>query len=330
MTLPVSDPASIPVRRLARCGLEVTRVGCGLWAQGGHWGPVDDAASLSAIDAALDEGVNFFDTADVYGDGHSERLLGKAMRGRRDRFIVATKIGWKGYDGERNRSAYDTVTKLIEGVESNLQRLDTDHLDVIQCHVFYEEPNTPVFIDGFRRLKQQGKVRAWGVSTGDIEHLKRFNAAGDCDTLQIDYSILNREPEREVLPYCLEHGIGVIVRGPLAMGLLTGKLTPDSTFEGDDFRKAWRDEPAQQAQYLRDLADVDRLRAALPGRALTEAALLFTLAHPAVTTVIPGARNARQARANSAAGRAAPLAPGELTAIDAVVPRGGGRKIWPA
>ena len=161
---------TMPTRALgARTGLEVTEVGCGLWAVGGHWGPTDDAAALDAIDTALDHGVSFFDTADVYGDGHSERLLATAMRGRRERFIVGTKIGWIGYDGNANQSQYTSPEKLIEGVESNLQRLGTDYVDVIRCHVFYPEPNTPVHvrarvwkvIDGRRQLimRGQGTVR---------------------------------------------------------------------------------------------------------------------------------------------------------------------------
>jgi len=183
--------------------LLVTDIGLGLWAvPGAEWGPAEDADSLAAIEAAFDAGVNFFDTADVYGDGHSEELLGEAMAGRRDRFIVATKIGWTGFDGENERSQYDTVDKLLAGVAGSLRRLGTDYVDVIQCHIDYPEPNTEVFIEGFRRLKERGTVRAWGVSTSDISHLRRFNASGECDVLQIDYSILNRLSEREVLPYC--------------------------------------------------------------------------------------------------------------------------------
>ena len=325
------DAAVITRRTLgARTGLEVSEVGCGLWAGGGHWGPTDDDAALEAIDTALDHGVNFFDTADVYGDGHSERLLARAMRGRRDRFVVGTKIGWTGYDGEANRSQYTSVEKLIEGVEGNLERLGIDCLDVIQCHVFYPEPNTPHFVEGFARLKEQGKVRAWGVSTGDLEHLKTFAEAG-CDTLQIDYSILNRGSEREILPYCKEHGIGVIVRGPLAMGILTGKFSGAETFEGDDFRKAWIEDARQHEQFRADLAMVERLRAlATPERSLAQAAIRFVLEHDAVSTVIPGARNARQAESNSAAGMMGRLGVQEKALIDGVVPPGGGRKIWPA
>ncbi|MEZ6319408.1 MAG: aldo/keto reductase [Phycisphaerales bacterium] len=327
----MATTTDIPTRQLTREGIQVTEIGCGLWAQGGHWGPIDDAASLSAIDAALDEGVTFFDTADVYGhDGHSEHLLGKAMKGRRDRFIVGTKIGWREYDGDKRSSQYTTVDKLIAGVESNLERLQTDYIDVIQCHIFYEDPTTPIFIEGFRKLKDQGKVRSWGISTGDLSLIKTFNALGDCGTLQIDYSILNRDPENEILPYCKAHGIGVIVRGPIAMGLLAGKFDAGSTFPEGDFRKAWIDDADQHAQFKKDLATVEALRTVAGDRSLVELALKFVLANDAVTTIIPGARNERQARSNCAIKQSPPLTPDELAAIDRIVPPGGGRKIWPA
>ncbi|MFT5424551.1 MAG: myo-inositol catabolism protein IolS [Phycisphaerales bacterium] len=322
--------STIPTRPLGKSGLEVTEVGCGLWAAGGAWGPTDDAGAIEAIEVALESGVTFFDTADVYGDGHSERLLGKAMKGRRDRFIVGTKLGWTNFDGDKGQSQYTTVEKLIAGVESNLQRLGTDYVDLIQCHIYFEDPTTPVFLEGFARLKEQGKVRAWGCSTSGLGLVKTFAEAG-ADSLQIDYSILNRDPENEVLPYCKEHGVGVIVRGPLAMGILTGKFKADQEFAADDFRKAWIDNAEQNAQYVKDLESVERLSPlASEPRSLAQTALKFVLAHDAVTTVIPGARNRRQAESNSAAGSMPPLSAIEMSLIGGVVTPGGGRKIWPA
>lgn len=313
-------------------GLSVSVIGLGLWAAGGdEWGTSEDRASLDAVETALEAGVNFFDTADVYGSGHSEELLGQAMRGRRDEFIVATKIGWTGYDDEADRSRYDDVASLVEGVESSLERLGTDHVEVIQCHIDHPEPNTPVFIEGFRKLKEDGIVKAWGVSTSDLEHLKQFNADGDCDVLQTDYSILNRTAEQEIFPYCQENGIGVIVRGPLAMGLLTGKYSASDTFPDGDFRRAWIEDPEQNEQFLRDLEVVDRLRAVVPeDGSMARFALRFAMSHPAVSTVIPGARNESQARANAQAASEPLLSATELKSVDRLVPRGGGRKIWPA
>jgi aryl-alcohol dehydrogenase-like predicted oxidoreductase len=244
---------------------------------------------------------------------------------------VATKIGWIDFNGQANRSQYDGVDKLVAGVEGSLSRLGTDHVDVIQCHVDYPEPNTPVFIEGFRRLKEAGTVRAWGVSTSDPDHLRRFNADGDCDVLQTDYSILNRTAEEELLPYCQEHEIGVIVRGPLAMGLLTGKYTVSDTFPQGDFRRAWIDDPAQHEQFLRDLAIVDKLRDVVPdGQSMAQFALRFVRNHPAVSTVVPGAKDRRQAESNSAAGLKPLLSDQESAAVDRLISPGGGRKIWPA
>jgi aryl-alcohol dehydrogenase-like predicted oxidoreductase len=294
-------------------------------------GPGDDKDSLEAIETALEHGVNFFDTSDAYGDGHSEVLLGRAMRERRDRFVVATKIGWIGFDHEAGRSSYDTVDELVAGVGESLARLEIPYVEVIQCHIPVLEPNTPIFIEAFRRLKDEGTVKAWGVSTGDIEVLATFNADGDCDVLQTDYSILNRTAERELLPYCQDHGIGVIVRGPLAMGLLTDKLTATTTFPVGDFRRAWLEDPVQNDQYQRDLAVVAALRDVVPEHeTMAQFALRFVRSHPAVTTAIPGARNRGQAASNSRAGLAPLLSDDEMAGVDRLVPPGEGRKVWPA
>jgi aryl-alcohol dehydrogenase-like predicted oxidoreductase len=322
---------TLQMRVLGKSGIAVTAMGIGLWAIGGNeWGATDDRDSLAAIDAALDAGITFFDTSDVYGDGHSEQLLGRAMKGRRDRFIVATKIGWRGFDGERRRTAYDTVEKLIAGVESNLRRLQTDYVDVIQSHISFRDPTMEVFLAGFQQLHRAGKVRAYGVSTSDLDYLKAFSADGLCATLQTDYSILNRTPEAAIFPYCQEQNIGVIVRGPLAMGILTGKFSADTRFGEGDFRRRWHENPDEHQTYLDDLAKVERLRPLAQGRTLAQVALQFTLAHPAVSVVIPGAKNAAQLRDNVQAALLPPLTRRELAQIDAITPPGGGRKIWPA
>ncbi len=322
---------SLNTRTLGKSGLSVTEIGMGLWAAGGdQWGTTDDQQIFDAIDFALDSGVTFFDTADVYGSGHSEELLGQSMQGRRDRFIVATKIGWRDFDGDAGKSAYDTVEKLIAGVESNLRRLQTDYVDVIQSHINFREPTMEIFLEGFQRLQRDGKVRAYGVSTSDFDYLQAFNADDGCATLQVDYSILNRTPEADILPYCQAHNIGVIVRGALAMGILTGKYDADTRFPEGDFRRSWHENPAEQAIYLADLVRVEKLASLANGRSLAQVALQFTLAHPAVTTVIPGAKNRHQMRDNVQAGLLPPLSADELAQVNTVVPPLGGRKIWPA
>ena len=309
----------------------VSEIGFGLWAAGGQeWGGTDDNAILNAIDFALDLGCNFFDTADVYGGGHSEELLGKAMEGRREQFIVATKIGWRDFDGEIGQSAYTTAKKVISGVESNLRRLGSDYIDVIQSHIDFRDPTMEVLIEGFQSLQTMGKVRAYGVSTSDLDYLKAFNKDSNCAALQIDYSILNRTPEKEVMSYCRDNGIGVIVRGALAMGILTGKFTPDTRFPESDFRHRWHEDQDEHQVFLKDLDTVEELRPLAKGRSLAQLALQFPLCHSAVSTVIPGIRDVEQARTNFQVGQLAPLTSEEMALIDDLVPPAGGRKIWPA
>ena len=323
--------ADIEKRILGKSGIEVTKIGVGLWAIGGDaWGETQDRESLDMISAALDMGINFFDTSDVYGDGHSERLLGQAMQGRREKFIVATKIGWRGFDEERQVSAYDTIEKLIAGVESNLQRLNTDYVDLIQCHIDFRDPNMEIFVEGFQKLQKQGKVRAYGVSTSDFDYLQAFNADNQTAALQIDYSILNRTPEKDIFPYTMEKDLGVLVRGPLAMGILTGKFSKDVTFEEGDFRQRWIENENEHQIFLNDLAKVEKLKALTEGRSLAQLAIQYTLQHPAVTVAIPGAKRISQLKENVKAALLPALTAAEMALIDAVTPSGGGRKIWPA
>lgn len=292
-------------RKLGRAGIEVSVIGMGCWAIGGDaWGPVEDETAKAAIRRALDLGVNFFDTADVYGRGRSERVLGEVLEGRRDEVVIATKVGlW--HSGDDRPNAYADPKMVFESCEASLERLRTDHIDVYQCHVWWDE-NTEVFVGAFEELKRQGKIRAYGVSTSQIEHLRHFDQAGTCDTLQFDYSILNRQPETELLPYCEDHDIGTIVRGPLRMGILTGKFTPETTFPEGDVRRNWPKEP----WYGEQLEKTEALKALAEGRRLSEIALSFVLRHPAVHTAIPGAKNPEQMEQNA---RAASV---ELTELD--------------
>jgi aryl-alcohol dehydrogenase-like predicted oxidoreductase len=321
----------ISYRKLGNSGLETSEIGVGLWAAGGDtWGKTEDQDIFDAIDYALDSGVNFFDTADVYGGGHSEELLGRAIQGRRDKFILATKIGWIDFDGDKGQSAYTTVDKLVAGVDGNLKRLQTDYIDLIQSHISFRDPTMEIFLEGFQRLQRDGKIRSYGVSTSDFEYLKAFNADGNCASLQIDYSILNRTPEADILPYCQANQIGVIVRGALAMGILAGKFSPDTRFEEGDFRRRWHESPDEYQVFLEDLNKVESIRQLAVDRSLAQLAIQFVLAHPAVSTVIPGVKNVAQARANLQAGTLRPMNPEELAVINSIVPPGGGRKIWPA
>jgi aryl-alcohol dehydrogenase-like predicted oxidoreductase len=252
------------------------------------------------------------------------------MKGRRDKFIVATKIGWLEFDHENQVSQYDTVEKLVAGVESNLKRLDTDYVDLIQCHIDFREPNMEFFVEGFQKLQAQGKVRAYGVSTSDFDYLQAFNADNQTATLQIDYSILNRTPEKEIFPYTMANDIGVLVRGPLAMGILTGKFSKDTTFEEGDFRQRWIENEDEYQTFLNDLAKVEKLKALANGRSMAQLAIQFTMQHPAVTVAIPGAKRVSQLRENLEAALMPALTDEEMALIDSVTAPGGGRKIWPA
>jgi aryl-alcohol dehydrogenase-like predicted oxidoreductase len=318
-------------RVLGKSGIEVPVVSVGLWAIGGDaWGATEDRESLNVIDRALELGVNFFDTADVYGGGHSEILLGQAMKDRRDRFIVATKIGWLDFDDQQGASAYNTPEKTIAGVETNLRRLGTDYIDVIQYHVDFQEPSMGAVIEGFQKLQTDGKIRAYGVSTSNFEYLQAFNHDNKASVLQIDYSILHRMPENEIFPYCQENNLGILVRGPLAMGILTGKFTAESRFPENDFRQRWHENPDEYKVFLSDLEKVGKLRPLAKNRTMAQLALQFAITHPAVTCVIPGAKTVKQLEDNSQAAILPPLSSAEQAQIDEITPKGGGRKIWPA
>ena len=303
-------------RALGKTGLEVSEVSLGLWAVGGDaWGPVQDEESLAAMRSAFDAGVNFFDTADVYGRGHSEELLGQFLAEiPREDVYIATKVGlWRG----RQPNPYVDEQMIIEDCEASLRRLGVEYIDLYQDHVWWDE-NTEVFTAALRRLKEQGKVRFVGLSANGHDYVRHFDdAIGGMDTLQLDYSLLNREPENETLPYCQQHGIGVIVRGPLAMGKLTGKFSADSTFAEGDIRGDWVNSDNREA-YLADLEAAERLSFLADGRTLAQAALAYVVAHPAVSTTIPGAKRPSQVEDNVAAVDH-PLTEAELSRIQAAL-----------
>jgi aryl-alcohol dehydrogenase-like predicted oxidoreductase len=296
-------------RDLGRTGLRVSEIGFGAWAIGGDaWGPVEDAESLAAMERALELDINFIDTADVYGEGRSESLVSKAISGRRDEIVISTKGGLMGHHREPEREpVYDRPEKILKACEASLKRLETDHLDVYFCHIWWDKyEETEAFIEAFEQLKNDGKVRAVGVSTNDLDYIKHFDQDGGLDVVQLDYSILNREPERDILPYLAERGIGVVVRGPLRMGLLTGKFSEDTTFPEGDIRRSW-----PEAQWFKEsLKKVQSLKTLEDGRTLGQLALRYVLNHPTVSVAIPGAKTPVQVEANAAAS-VRPLLSGE-------------------
>ncbi|MGQ9461456.1 MAG: aldo/keto reductase [Candidatus Fervidibacter sp.] len=309
-------------RTLSKTMWRVSVIGLGTWNIGGQWGEVDDRTALTTIWRAYECGVNFFDTADAYGEppGRSEELLGKALQGIRQEVFIATKVGnWARRHG--HPLPYTSPLHIIACCHASLYRLQTDYIDLYQCHIGNPtDEEVDVFLEAFERLKEQGKIRAYGISTNSLEALKRFNKHGTCATCQLDYSILNRTPENDLLPYCQEQNIGAIVRGPLAMGVLSGKFTPNTVFT-DDVRKSWN-QGERRERFLRRLEIVERLRfLEKDGRTMAQAALQFVLAHPAVSCAIPGAKSPQQAEANAAAGDGV-LSPEELEAINKIVKPG--------
>jgi myo-inositol catabolism protein IolS len=307
-------------RKLGKTGIEVSEIGFGAWAIGGDaWGPVQDNQSIQAMERSLELGVNFIDTADVYGAGHSETLVAKVLKGRRDQIVLSTKGGLMGHHRDPKREpVYDRPEKVVEAFEASLRRLETDYIDVYFCHIWWDKhEETEAFITAFEQLKRDGKLRVAGVSTNDLEYIKHFNRDGGLDAVQLDYSILNRSPEKEVLPYLEQNGIGSVIRGPLKMGILTGKFTKETTFPDGDIRKNWPTE-----QWFKDSLDkVDRLRSLENSeRSFGQAALRYVLNHSAVSVAIPGAKTVEQVNANAAASIRPLLSSDDLRLIDEVVP----------
>ncbi|MCA9772406.1 MAG: aldo/keto reductase [Myxococcales bacterium] len=304
-------------RRLGASDLEAPTVVYGAWAIGGwYWGGTDDRAAVAALQRAIDVGMNAVDTAPMYGCGHSERLVGQAIRGRRDRVLVLTKCGmrWDREDGVFSfRSEDPQVGKIkvhitlkpdsvIEECERSLRRLGTDHIDLYQCH--WPDPTTPAedTMAALLKLRDQGKIRAIGTSNSSPELLDRFLSKGSVASEQPRYSPLDRRIEEKIVPYCLEKGIGLLVYSPLEQGLLTGKVTMDRTFDAKDERGAlpWF-QPANRRRVL-DALDLLRPIAAEHRCTLGQLALAWIIGRPGITSAIVGARTAAQVEENAGAG----------------------------
>jgi aryl-alcohol dehydrogenase-like predicted oxidoreductase len=326
---------SISFRPLGRSGIEVSAIGFGAWAIGGPfvsggkpsgWGEVDDEVSVAAIHRALDLGITFFDTADVYGVGHSERVLSRALRGRRDAVTIATKFG----------NTYDEATRTITGTDvssgyirracrASLSRLGTDHVDLYQLHVgdvaLEQVDDVIATLEG---LVGEGLVRAYGWSTDDPERAAAFAKGPHCAAVQHQLNVLEDAPA--MLAVCDTHDLASVNRGPLAMGLLSGKYGPQSRLPVDDVRG---DSPSWMT-YFRDgrpapafLARLDAIRDILTsgGRTLAQGALGWSLARNRHTVPIPGIRTPGQAEQNAGALTRGPLDPAQVAEIDALLGR---------
>ena len=293
-------------RRLGKTKLEVSEIGFGAWAIGGSWGETDDRQSLAAMDAAVDAGVTFFDTADVYGDGRSERLIGKLLHERAEELVVATKFGRRA----PQEVAQYSYANLRAWLERSLGNLDVDAVDLVQLHCPpWEAYYTPKVFEACDRLVDEGLVRAYGVSVQKVEEALKAIEYPGVATVQIIFNVFRQRPAELFFEQASLRDVGVIVRVPLASGLLTGKFGRDTVFAADDHRTFNRHgeqfdvgETFAGVDYDRGLEVVDELRALVPdGATLAQLALRWILGFEAVSTIIPGAKTAEQARANAAA-----------------------------
>jgi aryl-alcohol dehydrogenase-like predicted oxidoreductase len=280
--------------RLGRTELQVSTIALGTWAFGGEWGSFEATEAKAVVRRAFDLGVTFFDTAQAYGFGVSERVLGEALRGRvdRDDVVIATKGGLR-MDGETllRDSSRDWLRK---GVESSLRDLDTDYIDLYQLH--WPDAGTPVEETGaaLDELVRKGKIRHVGVSNFSPPQMDALSGSVPVETLQPPYHLFRRDIEAEILPYAEMHDIGVLIYGPLAHGLLSGRMTRETAFPADDWRSHNPDFSGET--FARNLDVAERLQeyAASLGVSLPRLAVAWTLSHPAVDVAIVGARHASQ------------------------------------
>jgi aryl-alcohol dehydrogenase-like predicted oxidoreductase len=296
----MTQQTKLPTTHLGGTGLEITRVGLGAWAIGGAgyefaWGEQDDDESLAAIERALDLGVNWIDTAAVYGFGHSEEVVGRALAGRRDRPYVFTKASL--LDGGGGRVAHSLKRDSIRReVDASLARLGLDAIDLYQIHWPDPEPDIEEGWATFAELKEEGLVRHIGVSNFDVGQMRRIQSIAPVETLQPPYSLVERGVEEAILPHALREGIGVIVYSPMGSGLLTGAMTRDriAHLPENDWRK--RGDQFTEPCLSRNLALVERLRAVAERHDTTPGAVAvaWTLRNPAVDGAITGFRRPEQ------------------------------------
>jgi methylglyoxal reductase len=314
----------ILTRPIGASGIKASVVGLGTWAIGGWmWGGTEEKQSIAAIQESIDEGISLIDTAPAYGQGLSETIVGKAIEGRRDKVVLATKCGlvWhtqKGnhffdYDGQPVHR-YLGKESIVHEVEQSLARLKTDYIDLYITH--WQDPTTPVeeTLEALDMLKQQGKIRSIGASNVSTDDLQSYVASGKLDAIQEEYSMVKRDIESSLLPICAKHGVSVLSYSSLALGLLSGKIGPDRTFSGDDQRK---DNPRfsisnreKIARLMGDLAPIADSHSAT----YAQIVIAWTVQQPGITFSLCGARNPQQARENARAGGIR-LTPEELNMI---------------
>ena len=304
-------------RDFGKTGIKVSEVGFGAWAIGGNehgisYGPVDDKDSLQAIEKALELGCNFFDTADVYGWGHSEELLGTSLKSMRDRVVVATKVGSDFYQGYGYQSF--TSDYIDFALRKSMSRLKTDYIDVYQLHNPPEAilENNEAFTK-LRELKKEGKIRAWGISVTTLEEALLALSNIKPDSLQVPMNIFSNECALEVLTKAEKLGCALIAREPLANGFLSGKYRLNSSFPSGDIRHNW---PLDYINARVKAAESLKFLGIEEKRTLAQAAIQWVLKHKEVAVAIAGIKDKSQALENMSAMNALPLSKSELKLIE--------------
>jgi aryl-alcohol dehydrogenase-like predicted oxidoreductase len=311
--MPREDEA-LEYRSLGETGMRVSEISLGTWAFGSEWGTVSDEESYATLNRAIDLGVNFLDTADVYGDGRSERLIGKLLEERSsDEIFVATKAGRRLDPHTAEGYSYENLSRFVE---RSLDNLGVEALDLLQLHC----PPTAVYrqdetFEALDRLQAAGKIRNFGVSVEKVEEARMALGHPGVKTVQIIFNIFRQKPAEEFFPLAEERNIGVLARVPLASGLLSGKMTADREFASDDHRSFNREgqafdrgETFSGVDFETGLAAAEELKELVPeGYTLAQLALRWILMHPAVSCAIPGAKRPEQVEDNLAAAGMPPL-----------------------
>jgi aryl-alcohol dehydrogenase-like predicted oxidoreductase len=314
-------------RVLGRSGIEVSALGLGCWAIGGAvWrdqkpfgsAGTDDGESLRALHRALDLGINFFDTANSYGAGHSERLMGKAFEGRRDEVVIATKFGFS-FDEEARTigpERYDPES-VRSDCEASLRRLRTNRIDLYQFHIKRCDPSMAVSLrEVLEGLVDAGMIRSYGWSTNFPENAAIFAEGARCTAIQQSFSVFGGT--EETLAFCEKRNLASILRGPLEKGLLSGKFSPDTTFPSDDIRHSWNMKDDSHSEQLRKMAAIRDVLSS-GGRTAAQGALCWLWAKSPVMIPIPGFRTVVQVEENAGAMSFGPLSDAEMEEIDGLL-----------
>jgi len=303
----MTTSASLPLQQLGNSDLHITSIGFGAWAIGGGnwdfgWGPQDDSESVGAIQQAMDEGINWIDTAAVYGLGHSEEVVAKAVKGSAHKPLIFTKCSMR-WDAERKIYRSLKAKSVAEELENSLRRLGVEAIDLYQIHWPNPEEEIEEGWEEMARLQKQGKVRWIGVSNFNVAQMKRVQAIAPITSLQPPYSMLRPAIEQEILPFCQENGIGVINYSPMVSGLLTGRMSAErvAAMPADDWRRKAVEfnEPrlSRNLKLVELLREIGSANGVQPG----VVAVAWTLHHPAISAAIVGGRSAEQVKGLSSA-----------------------------